>query len=761
MIDEILGKVSAYAYAVEKGYTGTETQFAYDLAHAADYASTAGTAAENASESEENAKDSEEAAAQSEGNAEGYAQSAHDDAAAALEAKGQAIAAKNDAVTAKGLAENSATIANSAKIAAAQSEQNAYQFAESAEQDAGDASNSASSASTSSLKSEGFAVGEQNGVPVESGSPYYENNSKYYSEQAAAQLGLVTAEGTRQIGLVTDEGTAQKAAVQEKGEQTLASIPEDYTTLRNDVSELKSDLRNIENVTTGDASTTFTAHFEQGSISNVGAETVSSIRIRSGYYNLNFLQSISITPANGYKIAISLYNADGSYKRELGFTNDTRVISPGTGNNDAYYIRILLSRNDDTTIVPGDADGNITIVASSVLSKKLLTLNNKINEDLTDFSVTSSWSYGSISGSTGTISNTQTRIHTIFKRVDKGAQIFATFNNDINASKYDVEAVMIRTDGSISGSGWKNNVYEIPENCWLGINARKKDNSVITSEDFTDIVNNVFFTANPINQSWLFNGLDMVKAVNHRGWHEAPENTLIAYIQSYQHNFRFVETDIRFTSDNIPVCLHDNTINRTGRNPDGSVISNTINISDITYQQALQYDFGIYKGTQYAGTKIPTLAEFCQLCKKLNLLPYIDIGSTPALTESQIRTIVDTINNNGLHGKASYLVGRLSYGIVITQKDKHARIGCVTTLNTVFTTYANAFKTGYNNVFMDTQYQEATAAAIPNAINDDLPVEIWTVNDTTIIDNMDPYISGVSSDSINVNEYLRNSVLNT
>ena len=35
------------------------------------------------------------------------------------------------------------------------------------------------------LKSEGYAVGTQNGVPVESGSPYHHNNSLYHSQQAA------------------------------------------------------------------------------------------------------------------------------------------------------------------------------------------------------------------------------------------------------------------------------------------------------------------------------------------------------------------------------------------------------------------------------------------------------------------------------------------------------------------------------------------------------------------------------------------------
>ena len=41
----------------------------------------------------------------------------------------------------------------------------------------------AESADADQLKAEGFAVGEQNGVPVGSTSPYYHNNAKFYSEQ--------------------------------------------------------------------------------------------------------------------------------------------------------------------------------------------------------------------------------------------------------------------------------------------------------------------------------------------------------------------------------------------------------------------------------------------------------------------------------------------------------------------------------------------------------------------------------------------------
>ena len=46
------------------------------------------------------------------------------------------------------------------------------------------------SAQTYALKSEGFAVGEQNGVPVTSDSPYYQNNAKYWAQWTANAIGI-------------------------------------------------------------------------------------------------------------------------------------------------------------------------------------------------------------------------------------------------------------------------------------------------------------------------------------------------------------------------------------------------------------------------------------------------------------------------------------------------------------------------------------------------------------------------------------------
>lgn len=63
-------------------------------------------------------------------------------------------------------------------------EDNAKYYKEQADLDAQSASDDAAFAAADALKAEGYAVGEQNGVPVSSGDPYYQDNAKYYAAEA-------------------------------------------------------------------------------------------------------------------------------------------------------------------------------------------------------------------------------------------------------------------------------------------------------------------------------------------------------------------------------------------------------------------------------------------------------------------------------------------------------------------------------------------------------------------------------------------------
>lgn len=364
--------------------------------------------------------------------------------------------------------------------------------------------------------------------------------------------------------------------------------------------------------------------------------------------------------------------------------------------------------------------------------------------------------YGSIS-SNGAITQTNTRVHTTDKFIAyAGDTVFPLWDTVNNYGRYYIETTVWNYDGSVrSQSGWKDNVYLVPTDGYISLTVRRRDNGVISASDITDMQTKVFFNHLPKNESNKTANVQVMKGINHRGWYQAPENTVVAYQESSAHGFKYVETDVRMTSDNVPVCLHDATINRTGRNADGSAISSTINISDITYSQTQDYDFGIWKGSDYAGTKMPKLAEVLNICKVLGMQLYVDIGSTPLLTREQVQIIVDTVHDSGMVQNVTYLCGQLEYGVYISQYDKYARIGVVTSLNALFTTYALAFRTGYNDVFMNVELSNVSESTLANAKANELPVEVWTVNTTSDIDSLDAYITGVTSDSIDASAYLK------
>lgn len=103
---------------------------------------------------------------------------------------------------------------------------------------------------------------------------------------------------------------------------------------------------------------------------------------------------------------------------------------------------------------------------------------------------------------------------------------------------------------------------------------------------------------------------------SHRGGtYYTPENTMPAFERAMTEGFISIETDPCLTKDGVIVLMHDITINRTCREPDGSPIEKTIKVSDITYDELMRYDAGIANNIKFKGTKVPTLEEFLKLAE--------------------------------------------------------------------------------------------------------------------------------------------------
>lgn len=282
------------------------------------------------------------------------------------------------------------------------------------------------------------------------------------------------------------------------------------------------------------------------------------------------------------------------------------------------------------------------------------------------------------------------------------------------------------------------------------------ENEVALGWNVNDRVNNVYDLLP--EKCYTFDDY-LIKGINHRGYSTvAPENTLPAYRLSKQKGFSFVETDIAKTSDGVYVLLHDLTINRTARNSDGSKISTAIDISSITYTQALTYDFGIWKSNEYAGTKIPTFEEFIILCRNLKLFPYIELKAlTIPLTQTDIENIYAIVSKYGMEKSVTWISS--NYGLLskINSIDNNARIGMTSATPTYDFSSLLAFKKPTNEIFIDFSVATLTNNIINFCIENNIPLEVYSPNTEQAMLALDNYVSGASSDLLNFEEVLRNA----
>jgi glycerophosphoryl diester phosphodiesterase len=97
-----------------------------------------------------------------------------------------------------------------------------------------------------------------------------------------------------------------------------------------------------------------------------------------------------------------------------------------------------------------------------------------------------------------------------------------------------------------------------------------------------------------------------VRFISHRGESlDAPENTMAAYRSAVKRGADGCECDIYLTKDNGIVCLHDSTAKRTaGKN---------VKPCDATLAELRALDAGAWKGPQFRGERLPTLAELLSL----------------------------------------------------------------------------------------------------------------------------------------------------
>jgi glycerophosphoryl diester phosphodiesterase len=96
--------------------------------------------------------------------------------------------------------------------------------------------------------------------------------------------------------------------------------------------------------------------------------------------------------------------------------------------------------------------------------------------------------------------------------------------------------------------------------------------------------------------------LRLPKVIGHRGVAaSAPENTLAGFALAARLGVTWVELDVQLTADSVPVVFHDDALART-TNGAGRLV-------ETPFGQLRRLDAGAWFAADYAGQKVPSLAE--------------------------------------------------------------------------------------------------------------------------------------------------------
>lgn len=499
----------------------------------------------------------------------------------------------------------------------------------------------------------------------------------------------------------------------------------------------------------------YDVEWEIGSIGSNGVKMSSSTRVRT----INFIHVkkgsvIQLTDYNQYKMCIFEYNIPENTESALKYAGNW--ITKKYVVADDCYLKIVIAYQNDTELSDNSISQNCihTLLGSEIYTKKseIEQLKVEMNEVLYEEVDGIQWEIGSISAD-GFLMSSDTRLRTSdFISMKKGTKISV---KDYNLYKFIVYKYRRPNSEDMSlNSGWLSSEFILDEDCYIKILIAYKDNLKLTDTSISSICNIKCYR--PIGYDYeLFNLIsynDNIKSVAHRGYSiEAPENTLSAYKLAKKKGFKYVECDVSITSDGQFVLLHDSSINRTARNKDGSVISETINISEITLKEAREYDFGVFMSDKYKGEKIPTFEEFIKLCRELGLHPYIELKNNASYTQEQINELASIVKKYGMQARVSWISLKNTYCAYAKNADPISRIGFLANnISEWSITETLKYKTDTNSVFHGTDYRYVTNEMVDKCIEQGLAIEVYTVNDFETAKNLNPYISGVVSDVINV-----------
>ena len=161
----------------------------------------------------------------------------------------------------------------------------------------------------------------------------------------------------------------------------------------------------------------------------------------------------------------------------------------------------------------------------------------------------------------------------------------------------------------------------------------------------------------------------------HRGdSFDYPENTLVSYKAAIDEGYHVIELDNKFTKDNVCICLHDGTVNRTCRRPDGSVIEEKTSSEALTLAEIQALDAGLFKGEQFRGTRIPSFAEALDFIRDNGTLSVKLDNVFQSFNETKFEIFLSDVRNAHMESRIGFTCKTLPYLVYLAEKFPQAEM---------------------------------------------------------------------------------------
>lgn len=385
--------------------------------------------------------------------------------------------------------------------------------------------------------------------------------------------------------------------------------------------------------------------FEKGTIGSEGVKIDTDKRCRTKeYIYLKKGQVIYFKHTYKYNYNVMEYDVNGILVKDHGWTSNAYWIAPQD-----LYVKIVIKKAEEYL--------NLINRAVSYWHRNDVyeVKNNRIIFDLKDVSAGDVLTLNSSDGQRYSLST----FDTPYKTASTAKYVYDS--GWIASGTTLVHTIESNAKCAVIASSMLDN-SDFSDKSWLlnpNISVRKNNDEVISETDLTDIETDGLCIANIENFVIERNNIsNSIIQWAHRGYTEyAPENTIPSFEMSYKFGLRCMECDVRLTKDNIPVILHDTTINRTARNLDGSVISSTLNVVDLPLADLQNmYDFGVWFSDKYKGTKILTFEELIKWCKVKDCYLQIDLTGDAIKSTSNLSILYDIVSAYSMQDKVVWEV---------------------------------------------------------------------------------------------------------